>query len=103
MDVIIIDKKEYYETELIKKISPIYFKGCRNVREVIKKKQIESKNYTFGTWNDNEWIGTDGLSKKMDKLLLSVEWVKNNIPELAEDEDIKHDIMMAPVIITIHF
>ncbi len=99
METIIIDEKEYYEADEIRKISPIYFKGCRNAREIIKNKVIGDDSYMFGICKDDKWTTTDGLSKKLDKLLLSVEWVKNNVPELSDNKEVKHAIEKAPAII----
>jgi len=48
-----------------------------------------------------EWIKTNGKSKKVDRVLFKVEWTKNNIPELAENDEVKHEIEEAPEIISI--
>ena len=45
METITIDENDYYYTESVQKASPIYFKGCRNVRELIKKKDIDKDNF----------------------------------------------------------
>jgi hypothetical protein len=100
MEIIQIDNIKYYLAEKLKELSPIYFKGTsRGVRVIIKKKNIHENDYIFGINNDGIWIKTDGNSKKLDKLLLTVEFVKNNVPEFANKEELKHEIEEAPKII----
>jgi len=103
MQTININNIEYYEGDELMKTSPIYFKKARNAREIIKLNKINEDNYTFGKYDkDNEeWNETDGKSKKLDKVLFKVEWCKLNIPELAENDEVKHEIEEAPSIICI--
>jgi hypothetical protein len=101
MEEIIINENTYYDAESVQKLSPIFFKGCRNVREVIKKKAINDENFIYGACKNDEWKATNGSSKKTDKLLFLVDWAKENVPELAEDEEVKHDIEKAPDIINL--
>jgi hypothetical protein len=90
METIIIDEKEYYEADEVQKISPIYFKGCRNAREVIKKKEIDDENYAFGICKDNKWEITDGLSKKLDKSYLDqyIKYLNENMDDVGEIDEI---------------
>jgi hypothetical protein len=71
--------------------APIYSKGCRSSRDLIKKKNIDSKKYIFARLKDNEWIITDGKSVKFDKVFISKAFIKtidelNNETEKITDE-----------------
>jgi len=103
MEIIEIDNTQYYESNKLKDISPIYFSKCRNVREIIKKNNISNDNYVFARHNadDKVWNISDGKNKRLDKILFNVEWCKQNIPELANNEEVKHDIEEAPPVIHI--
>jgi hypothetical protein len=74
MQTIVIDNIEYYEGDALMKTSPIYFKKARNAREIIKLNNINEDNYIFGKYDkeNEEWIETDGKSKKLDKILFKV-------------------------------
>ena len=71
MENININNKDYNTAESLQKVAPIYFKSCKNIRDVIKKKDIDKKNYIYARLKDDEWIVTDGLNKKYDKLYWS--------------------------------
>jgi hypothetical protein len=94
-----INKNKYYSSTDLENISPIFFKGCRSARELIKKKTIDNKNFIYGRSTKNVWKKTDGDNKRLDKVLFTVAWAKSTIPELARNNEIKHDIEEAPPII----
>jgi len=96
--VIKITKRDYYLADDIFETAPIFTKGFRNARELIKKKNINEDNYIYATRKNDKWKETDGSSRKMDKIMLLKEWVENNVPEYSKKE-IKYDIEMAPKII----
>ncbi len=102
MNTIIINDIEYYSAESLQKISPIFFKGCINIHTIISKKKIQSNYYIYAACKNDEWGKTEGLSKISDKVLFLAEWAKKNIPELANDEKIKHDVEYAPNIIILN-
>jgi hypothetical protein len=99
IDNIKINNIKYYTAEELQNKSPIYFKGCRSVRDIIKKKNIHKNEYIYAKKQNNVWTVADGNNKRLDKLLFTVEWTENTIPEFAKKQEVKHDIEMAPPII----
>jgi len=84
-------KGDYYQFDKLREIYPLFCKGCRSGNEFITKKKIDEKNYMFATIKDNKWHLANGKSKKNDKILVSVNWIKENIPELVDNkEKIEH-------------
>ena len=71
MNTIVINNLKYSQGEFLFTDAPIFCKGSRNTRDLIKKKNIDSKYYVFAKYNSdtNSWSLTDGKSAKMDKVL----------------------------------
>jgi hypothetical protein len=87
---ITIDNINYFNASELKKYDSKYFYGCsKTVRNIIKRKDIDDKYYAYG--NTNKRCGWR-LSKNQEnpapkaKLLLTEEWVLNNIPKMMADE-----------------
>jgi hypothetical protein len=77
MDVIKIDKIEYYNsTDIIKKC-PYYSKGCRSSRDLVRIKTILPNNYVFAKQINDKWIKSCGKSRKYDKIFLKKEYIDN--------------------------
>ena len=85
---------KYYNADELKNVIPIVFKGCRNSREIISKRNIDENNYTYAKETNNKWKVTDGKSMKCDKLFLSKDWIDEY---LADNTDVKE----APEIINL--
>ena len=68
MSCINYNGKNYVQGDFILSNAPIYSKGCRSSRDLIKKKNIASDKYIFARLKDNEWLVTDGKSVKFDKV-----------------------------------
>jgi hypothetical protein len=87
---------------IIKKNAPIYCKGSRSARDLIKNKNIQNNNYLFARNKNNEWTITDGKSAKVDKVFFNESFIKT-IPELNENNQEKvfddKGIEKAPIII----
>ena len=98
------NNENYIEGGHILLNAPIYSKGCRSSRDLIKKKIIESIKYIYARLKENIWIITDGKSVKFDKVFFKKSFI-NTIPELKtkkESDDIITDqkgIETAPNII----
>ncbi len=97
MTTIKIKKVNYILAEKVRETAPLFFKGCRNVRELIVKKNISDDNYIFCQKIGDEWKIKSGSSKKLDVLFLKEEWVTENIPEYSST--LEYDIKEAPPII----
>lgn len=98
---IIINNKEYIISDYIFSHAPIYSKGCRSTRDIITKKQIEAKNYTYARLKDDKWVISDGRSFKFDKLLFTKSFIEK-IPELKQTNETiidDNNIIKAPSII----
>lgn len=85
--IIRFNQIEYVECELVMDNAPIYTKGVRNTRSLIKNKKISVDMYIFAKKNENnKWIKSDGKSIKFDKILLKKDYLIN-IPELNKTDD----------------
>ena len=104
MQVITIEKKKYSLADDIIKAVPIWCKGVRNGRELIKKKLIEEKYFIYARLTNEEWIPNDGKSVKYDKVLvrnICLSKIDAYVKELKGDDDVVDDnnISKAPPII----
>ena len=98
MNTIIINKHEYILCDELFEKAPIYCKGCRSGRELIKKRNIN--DFIFCKLVENKWIQAEGKSIKFDKVFLRKTFVKS-IPEFNQEKNIVDDnnIQLAPDII----
>lgn len=80
------ENKTYVNADYILVNAPIYSKGVRSTRSLIKKKNIENVNYIFAREKNNEWILTDGKSAKLDMIFIN-ETIIDTIPELNNNND----------------
>ena len=67
MQAITLLKKKYTLSDDIIKNVPIWCKGVRNGRELVKKKLIDNKYFIYARYIDGEWIENEGKSVKYDK------------------------------------
>jgi hypothetical protein len=87
METIKYENKTYVNADYVLSNAPVYSKGCRSSRDLIKKKNIESSKYLFARLKNNEWVITDGKSPKFDKVFILKSFTKT-IPEL-NNENVK--------------
>jgi len=84
-----INKKNYYLADDLMINRPSFFKGCKTSRSIINRNVIPDNKYTFARLIDNQWIKSDGKSKKFDKLFISMKWFNdthgNDKEDLIED------------------
>lgn len=80
MDTITINKKSYINFDNIEKSKYAFLKGIRNGRELIKAKKLNDKNYIFAKYNkkNNQWVKSDGNSKRFDKVFLEESYFNDN-------------------------
>jgi len=91
MDTVTIKKftgKQYYNADELQIEQPVLFKGCRNSRAILDKKEIDEDNYIFVKIVDGKWRKCDGSSKKFDKLYLLKDWVDEELEETEVIEDV---------------
>lgn len=80
METVTIDEIEYVSTELLKTKATEFFKGSRNGRELVTKKDIDDDSYIYARYDPQkkEWIESEGNSARLDKVFLTLEYVEGN-------------------------
>lgn len=98
-----INKKNYIQADSIIENAPIWCKGVRNGRELIKKKTIEAEHFIYARFTDDAWSETDGKSVKYDKVFIRKKFLDDceQYQNEIKDEDVKddNDVEKAPKII----
>jgi len=102
MNYITIENKKYIIGDIVLTEAPIYSKGSRSVRDLIKKKGIENNKFIYVRKVGDKLVISDGKSAKMDKVFFLEEFV-NSIPEIKKEKNEKitddSGVMKAPNII----
>jgi hypothetical protein len=102
MNQLSYNNNTFIQGDYVLEQAPIFSKGCRSARDLVKKKNIKPSEYIFARLKGNEWMVTDGKSPKYDKVFLQ-KTIIDNIPELNNDNDNAiadiNGIMKAPNII----
>lgn len=100
MTTITFETKDYIIGDYILENAPIYSKGSRGSRALIKNKDINNTKYIFARNTNGEWVVTDGKSVKYDKVFFKKSFIKI-IPELNNSTNITDDkgIEKAPNVI----
>jgi len=93
MDVIIINEKKYVCADYILQNAPIFCKGVRSSRDLIRKKNINKDDYVYSRFIDNKWVIMDGKSVKFDKVLILESYVLT-IPELTNIINVDEKIVV---------
>ena len=70
MEIIRIDNNNYILSDEIIKNAPIYSKGCRSSRELIRTKKIEPSKFIYARKINEKWTRTEGKSVKFDKVII---------------------------------
>ena len=104
MQIITIDAKKYTLSDDIIIATPIWCKGVRNGRELVKKKNIDNKHFIYARLVDKNWIVNDGKSVKYDKVLIRnihLKKIEEYVNEINNSENIVDDknVEKAPPII----
>ena len=78
MNTIIINNLKYSQSEFLFNDAPIFCKGSRSTRDLIKKKNIDLKYYVYAKYDSktNSWTQSDGKSAKLDKVLFRHVYLK---------------------------
>jgi hypothetical protein len=85
MEHIKINNKRYVSVDDIFDKAPIYCKGSRNGRELVKNKELTSSDFIFAKKSNDEWVESEGKSVKYDKVFLK----KKLVDKLDEINGIK--------------
>jgi hypothetical protein len=100
-NIIKLNNNEYILADTLIAKAPIYSKGARSTRELVKKKHLHETLYIYARQATNgKWTVTDGKSVKYDKVLISTSLLEK-IPELNPEEKVVDDagIEKAPPLI----
>lgn len=94
---------KYVQADKILQLAPIYSKGIKNTRSLVRNKNITDDMYLFAKINENgKWKRSDGKSAKFDKVFIRKDFL-GNIPELnREDNEVivdENGVQEAPEII----
>jgi hypothetical protein len=89
-----ISNNEYYLALELKEYSASFFKGCKNIGQIIINQNIPKNKYTYGMNINNKLIEVSGKSKKYHKLYILKKWIEENMPEF--NKKIKYDVELAP-------
>ena len=101
MELISIDNINYILGDYILNNAPIYSKGCRSSRDLVRTKKIDASKFSYVRKINDTWIKSDGKSVKFDKVIINATIIKT-IPELNNKNEIINDdngIEKAPNII----
>ena len=74
MNTLTINNIEYVLSDYILKNAPIYSKGARSSRDLMRRKKISKDDFIFMKLKEDKYIKSDGKSIKLDKL-----FVKNQL------------------------
>ena len=85
-NTLIINEIEYVNCDYILENAPIFSKGSKNSRMLVKNKNIELTNYIYARFENDKWNITDGKSIKFDKIFISKLYV-DSIPELKQNNE----------------
>lgn len=68
--------------------------GCKNSIDFIRKYGVEEFDYLYARcYRANEWVYPEKLSTKIDKLVIGVEWIVDNVPEYSTTAKYKYNYM----------
>ena len=87
---IILNNNSYYFVEEVKQACPVFFYGCaKTSRMIVDKKKINNSDYLYATYAPKslKWKQSDETIKSA-KLLLSCNWVEQNVPNWKTEEGI---------------
>ena len=80
--VITIENASYYVSNEVYVIDPAFFPGCQiNMRLMIEKKNLSTNDYIFAYVKNEKWV-VSNMKYARAKLLLTTEWVENNVPKM---------------------
>ena len=103
---IILNNNSYYFVEEIKQACPAFFYGCaKTSRMIVDKKKINNTEYVYATYAPKtfKWKLSEDCVKSA-KLLLSCNWVEQNIPNWKTEDGIitneqKLDLEIVPLLL----
>lgn len=104
MEIETVNNIEYINSDYILKNAPIYSKGIRSTRELMKKKKfVAETDYIYLRLKNNKFIKSTGKSIRLDKVFIKKSLI-DTIPELNNGKGITDDgIEEAPEIIELKY
>lgn len=91
-----LNDNEYYLATDIKKFNKNFFYGTNNnVRNIVKKKDIQEDDYIHAYQKKGKWVISDQKYCRA-KLLLSKEWCMDNVPKFAKHSKVVAELEDLP-------
>ena len=87
---ILLNNSEYYFVEEVKQACPAFFYGCaKTSRMIVDKKKINNSEYVYATYAPKslKWKISEE-SVKSSKILLSCNWVEQNVPNWKTEDGV---------------
>jgi hypothetical protein len=103
MTIQVVNGLRYYKAEYVKEVCPAFFVGCmRSVRKLVDRKKIPENGYMFATFikSSNTWKPSC-IEVNKAALLLTEEWVKENVPRFGNKEEKDLPVEMAPPLLAL--
>jgi hypothetical protein len=103
MTIQVVNGLRYYKAEYVKEVCPAFFVGCmRSVRKLVDRKKIPKNGYMFATFikSSNTWKPSC-IEVNKAALLLTEEWVKENVPRFGNKEEKDLPVEMAPPLLAL--
>ncbi len=80
--IITLEDQTYYLSNEVYVFDPPFFPGCQiNMRLMIDKKNLKPNDYVFAYIKNEKWV-LSNMKYARAKLLLTTEWVENNVPKM---------------------
>lgn len=102
MKIVSINNKKYYKLDDIISEYPNFNKGYKTTKNIFEKYELKNNDYTNTRLNDNEWVISDGKSKKFNKVFIRKKWFDDYSATKQDKEKIENNIEEAPPIIELN-
>jgi hypothetical protein len=99
INIVRIENKKYILSTDLLTHAPLYTKGMRSGKDLIKKKKINDKWWTYARETNGIWKKSDGKSRKCDKVFIRQCYVKEKVMELSGESIEINGVKEAPAII----
>jgi hypothetical protein len=78
---------EYYEYDEICEEYPLLKRGCKTRGDFIKRHNIPQEALIYGQIREDDWLITNGKNKKLDKLMINIQFINDNLLK----KDVRYD------------
>lgn len=96
INIVKIENKKYVMADDLATHAPLYTKGMRSGKDLVKRKNIKDKWWAYAREVDGIWKKSDGKSRKYDKVFIREKYVKAKIKELSGESIAINGVKEAP-------